>query len=77
MIFAAIEAACQTPSKMYYFDGSRDWYSIKVAAGLSNQEIADHLFLSVWTVRTYVTDILEKIEVDKRTQATLYALREG
>jgi two-component system, NarL family, response regulator LiaR len=48
-----------------------------VARGLSNQEIADQLFLSVWTVRTYVTDILDKLEVENRTQATLYALREG
>jgi NarL family two-component system response regulator LiaR len=48
-----------------------------VANGLSNQEIADQLFLSVWTVRTYVTGILDKLEVENRTQATLYALREG
>jgi len=44
---------------------------------MSNQDIADQLFLSVWTVRTYVTGILDKLEVDNRTQATLYALREG
>lgn len=48
-----------------------------IANGMSNQEIADRLFLSVWTVRTYVTCILDKLEVDNRTQATLYALREG
>jgi NarL family two-component system response regulator LiaR len=48
-----------------------------VAQGMSNQEIADRLFLSVWTVRTYVTTILDKLQVDNRTQATLYALREG
>ena len=48
-----------------------------VAAGHSNQEIANSLFLSVWTVRTYVTGILDKLGVENRTQATLYALREG
>ena len=48
-----------------------------IAAGHSNQEIANRLFLSVWTVRTYVTGILDKLGVENRTQATLYALREG
>jgi two-component system, NarL family, response regulator LiaR len=48
-----------------------------LAHGMSNQDIADRLFLSVWTVRTYVTGILNKLQVENRTQATLYALREG
>jgi NarL family two-component system response regulator LiaR len=48
-----------------------------IAHGMSNQEIADQLFLSVWTIRTYVTAILDKLQVDNRTQATLYAIREG
>lgn len=48
-----------------------------VAEGLSNQEIADRLYLSVWTVRTHVTEILGKLGVENRTQAALYALREG
>jgi two-component system, NarL family, response regulator LiaR len=48
-----------------------------MAQGMSNQEIADRLFLSVWTIRTYVAEILNKLQVDNRTQATLYALREG
>lgn len=48
-----------------------------IAQGLPNQEIADRLFLSVWTIRTYVTEILDKLQVENRTQAALYALREG
>ncbi len=48
-----------------------------IAQGFSNQEIANRLFLSVWTVRTYVTEILAKLQVGNRTQAALYALREG
>jgi NarL family two-component system response regulator LiaR len=48
-----------------------------VARGLTNQEIADELVISEWTVRTHVSNILEKLHVANRTQATLYALREG
>jgi len=48
-----------------------------VARGLTNQEIADELMISEWTVRTHVSNILEKLHVANRTQATLYALREG
>jgi len=48
-----------------------------VAQGLSNQEIADQLVISEWTVRTHVRNILGKLHLANRTQATLYALREG
>jgi NarL family two-component system response regulator LiaR len=48
-----------------------------VAQGLTNQEIAERLMISEWTVRTHVSNILEKLHVANRTQATLYALREG
>jgi two-component system, NarL family, response regulator LiaR len=48
-----------------------------IAAGSSNQEIADTLTLSVWTVRTHVTHILNKLGLENRTQAALLALKEG
>lgn len=48
-----------------------------VARGLSNQEIAETLVLSEATVRTHVSRILSKLHLASRTQATLYALREG
>lgn len=41
-----------------------------IASELSNQEIADKLFISLNTVKTHVRNILLKLEVDKRTQAT-------
>jgi NarL family two-component system response regulator LiaR len=48
-----------------------------VARGWSNQEIADHLVISEATVRTHVSNILGKLHLVSRTQAALYALREG
>jgi two-component system, NarL family, response regulator LiaR len=48
-----------------------------VAQGRSNQEIASHLVISEATVRTHVSNILTKLHLASRTQAALYALREG
>jgi len=48
-----------------------------VAQGLTNQEIADLLFVSERTVRTHVSNILGKLHLANRTQAALYALRKG
>jgi NarL family two-component system response regulator LiaR len=48
-----------------------------VARGQSNQEIADELVISEATVRTHVSNILSKLHLASRTQAALYALREG
>ena len=48
-----------------------------VARGLSNQEIADKLVLGERTVRTHISNILNKLHLANRTQVALYALREG
>ncbi len=48
-----------------------------VAQGLSNRQIAKKLFISERTVRTHVSNILRKLHLESRTQAALYALREG
>jgi NarL family two-component system response regulator LiaR len=48
-----------------------------VAQGYSNQEIATELTISEATVRTHVSNILGKLHLASRTQAALYALREG
>jgi NarL family two-component system response regulator LiaR len=48
-----------------------------VAQGLSNQEIAESLVIGEGTVRTHVSNILAKLHLANRTQAALYALREG
>jgi two-component system, NarL family, response regulator LiaR len=48
-----------------------------IAQGLSNQEIADELMVSESTVRAHVSRILGKLHLASRTQAALYAVREG
>jgi NarL family two-component system response regulator LiaR len=48
-----------------------------IAQGLSNQEIADRIAVSEPTVRTHVSRILGKLHLASRTQAALYAVREG
>ncbi len=48
-----------------------------VARGLSNQEISEKLFISKRTARNHVSNILGKLHLANRTQAALYALKEG
>lgn len=48
-----------------------------VAQGLSNQEIAGRLVISERTVGNHIGNILSKLHLANRTQAALFALREG
>jgi NarL family two-component system response regulator LiaR len=48
-----------------------------IAQGMSNREIAEDLVLAEKTVRAHVSNILGKLHLASRTQAALYALKEG
>ncbi|WP_435748027.1 LuxR C-terminal-related transcriptional regulator [Nocardioides sp. SYSU DS0663] len=48
-----------------------------VASGLSNGEIADRLFVSVNTVKTYVRAAYRKIGVERRSQAVIWCAQHG
>lgn len=48
-----------------------------VAQGSSNRNIAEQLVIAEITVRTHVSNILSKLHLASRTQAALYALKEG
>lgn len=48
-----------------------------IADGKSNSDIAEELVLSVGTVKGYVSNILSKLHLNDRTQAAIYAWREG
>jgi NarL family two-component system response regulator LiaR len=49
----------------------------QVASGLSNSEIAERLVITEATVRSHMSNILAKLNLSNRVQATLYALQEG
>jgi two-component system, NarL family, response regulator DevR len=46
-----------------------------IAEGMSNREIADHLSLAEKTVKNYVTSVLAKLGMQRRTQAAVFAAR--
>jgi DNA-binding NarL/FixJ family response regulator len=48
-----------------------------VARGLSNQEVATAMGIHENTVAKYVSAMLRKLHFTSRTQAALYAIREG
>jgi DNA-binding NarL/FixJ family response regulator len=50
---------------------------VLVARGKSNREIADALVISERTARTHVSNVLVKLGLASRTQAALWAIREG
>ncbi|SDP98843.1 response regulator [Lentzea jiangxiensis] len=50
---------------------------VLIAGGRSNQEIADELSISERTARTHVSNVLAKLHLTSRTQAALWAVKEG
>ncbi len=57
-------------------DREREVLSL-IADGRNNREIAETLVISEKTVNTHVSNILNKLHLDDRTQAAIYALRHG
>ncbi|MFW6183858.1 MAG: response regulator [Chloroflexota bacterium] len=48
-----------------------------VAQGVSNPDIAEQLFITVNTVKTHLRNILDKLQLENRTQAATYAVQKG
>ena len=48
-----------------------------IAEGMSNKEIAEELHISIKTVKTHVSNLLMKCELEDRTQLAVFAHRKG
>ncbi len=48
-----------------------------IASGMNNRAIAERLFVSEKTVKTHVSNILQKLDLEDRTQVAIYAIRYG
>ena len=46
-----------------------------IAEGYTNRQIADHIFLAEKTVKNYVSSLLTKLGMERRTEAAAYAAR--
>ena len=69
------EAERRKPSQLL---SRREMDVLKLAArGLSNQDIADQLYLSLRTVQAHLGHVFNKLQVSSRTEAVIRALKEG
>lgn len=67
------------PKKLTEIGMSKREYDVLelMAQGLSNQEIADKLFISLNTVKTHSSNLFMKLDVKRRTQAVQHAKELG
>jgi NarL family two-component system response regulator LiaR len=49
----------------------------RVAQGMTNQQIADDLRMSLGTVKVHIRNIFQKFDLPNRTEAAVFAIREG
>jgi NarL family two-component system response regulator LiaR len=78
-IVSMVEAAAATPPPELGLALSAREVQVLVliAEGLTNQEIADRVFVSINSVKTYVRSAYRKIGVNSRSQAAVWGLQHG
>src|SRR5919206_1373058 len=73
-----LQGARRDEPNMFHELSDRELEVLKlVAEGLSNAEISSRLFISEKTTKNHVSNILSKLHLADRTQAAVYAWREG
>lgn len=74
------------PDDQYQLSGDQNAWQLSprelevlehMASGLTNQEIADKLFVSLPTIKTHSSNIYQKMNVKRRTQAIQTAIQSG
>ncbi len=50
---------------------------LRVARGLTNKQIADELYMSISTVKSHIRSVFQKLDLSSRTEAAIFAVREG
>jgi DNA-binding NarL/FixJ family response regulator len=68
------KAARQDPGLEQLTEREREVLRL-IAAGLNNREIAERMVISEKTVKTHVSSILSKLDLEDRTQAAIWALK--
>ena len=83
--FTGSENSTQTPENTGEYDPQNEFnlspreheVLVLIAQGLSYQEIADQLFVSLSTIKTHAANIFSKLDVQRRTQAVMVAQKRG
>ena len=71
------EPQAEPPHKLYPLTPREQDVLSELTKGKSNREIASSLFVTEKTVKTHISNIFSKLQVQDRTQAALYAVKHG
>lgn len=75
-IVAMVEGAASGPQSAVHGLSDREEEVLRlIAAGLTNREIAEQVFISINSVKTYIRSAYRKIGVNSRSQAVAWGLR--
>ena len=72
---AVVDRAAGVEEKIAQLTSSERRILELIAEGLTNRQIGERLFLAEKTVKNYVTGILAKLEMQRRTQAAAFVLK--
>ena len=68
--------ASQTDERVKYLTPQELRILEYLAEGLTNRQIADEMFLAEKTVKNYVSSLLSKMGLSRRTEAAVFAVRQ-